>query len=339
MTYRCAIVGAGGPRAAEHAEAYTGLHRGELVAATGRNASGLDAFARRFGVPTYADHRELLEASAVDVLHIVTPPDIRLEILKDAAAAGVRAVVLEKPIAISGTDLAALREFERCGDVLVAVNHQLHFHKPMRHIRKAVLSGALGRIELIDASARHNLAYQGTHLIQAVHALTGSRGFATVFAQVGGPRGLIPQRGHVAPDLCLAAFAAADGTRCMLQCGDLAPVDDRRIPERHRHQRITVYGDAGWARWSMNQWTLANLDGHASGPVDYYRDDADAQIRFTDAVFDWLDDVAEHPCSLRTAITEFDVILASYASAVARTIHELPTDGDPLDALIEVLRP
>ncbi len=99
--YKCAIVAVSGGRARGHAAAYRHITRGKLVAVSTRQRDKLDEFGDTFDVDArYTDYREMFEKEKPDLVHLNTPPDVRLEVFEAAEAAGIPAIIVEKPLAI-----------------------------------------------------------------------------------------------------------------------------------------------------------------------------------------------------------------------------------------------
>ena len=70
----------------------------------------LDAFADNIHVPArYTDYREMFEREQPDLVHVNTPPDVRLEIFEAAQEAGIPALIVEKPLAIQWEDFSAIQ--------------------------------------------------------------------------------------------------------------------------------------------------------------------------------------------------------------------------------------
>ena len=63
MTYRVGVIGCG-RKGTSHARAYALNPATEVVAAADTDAENLALFCERFGVPGYADYREMLQAGA-----------------------------------------------------------------------------------------------------------------------------------------------------------------------------------------------------------------------------------------------------------------------------------
>lgn len=336
---KCAIIGVSGGRARGLAEAYQHVRRGTLACISTRQRDKLDAFGERFGVAArYTDYREMFAREKPDLVHVNTPPTVRLDIFQAAAAAGIPAIIVEKPLACQGEDFVAIRDFAKISPVKIAINHQLHFHPRRAALQRLVAEGAIGELRFIEASARMNLAYQGTHSLQAIGAFNPGAKPVTVFGQVSGAGGLQETRGqHYAPDQSLATINYDNGVHATLQCGANAPHvrrDDDRI---NTHKRVAVYGTRGYVYWTMWSWETL-IDGvRDAGTHEYPEEDILGQAAMTEAMFDWLaDDKAVHPLNLDLALQDFNIILGMYMSALRHRVVDLPVE--PEANLVAALR-
>lgn len=336
--FKSVIVGVSGGRAHGLAEAYRHVEKGQLVAVSTRRKDNLEAFGDKFNISTrYTDYREMFEKEKPDLVHVNTPPSVRLEIFEAAEAAGIPAILVEKPLAIQGEDYRAMRDFAETAAVKIAINHQLHFHPRRQSLQHLVLDGAIGDIRFIEASAGMNLAYQGTHALQSVGAFMPNAKPVRVIGQVVGAEGLKETpRHHYAPDQCAASISYDNGLSALLRCGDNAPrvIDN---PATNVHKRIAVYGDKGFIHWTMHGWETL-VDGlRESGAHVYGEEDIRGQAAMTDALLDWVDDDnAVHPLNIKQALSDFSIILGIYQSAITHTVADLPID--PMPNLIERLR-
>ncbi len=328
--YKTVMIGVGGGRAHGHADAYQYVKRGRVTAVCDSRSAPLDEFADKYDVKArYTDYREMFEKEKPDLAHVSTPPNVRLEVLEAAEAAGVPAVVVEKPLAIQGEDYLAIRDFAaRKPKLKVAINHQLQFHPCRQRLQQLVAEGAIGDIRFIEASSGMNLAYQGTHSLQAIGAFNPAAP-TTVFGQVAGATGLQPNiKEHYAPDQSLAAVAYSNGLQVSLRCGENAP----RVPRGdaiYQHKRIAVYGMSGYIHWTMWSWETFINGVYDSGVHEYPEEDVLGQAGLTEAMFDWLeDDAALHPLNLERALVDFNVILALYASSLKHKVLELPYEPE-----------
>ena len=336
--FRCAIVGVSGGRARGHAEAYEHITRGRLAAISTRQRDKLDDFGQQFGVVArYTDYREMFARERPDLVHVNTPPTVRLEVMQAADEAGIPALIVEKPLACQGEDYLAIREFAGRTRVKIAINHQLHYHPRRQCLQRLVQEGKIGEVRFVEASARMNLAYQGTHSLQAIGAFLPGARPRTVFGQVSGTEGLRETRGqHYAPDQSLAKINYDSGAHALLQCGAHAPAvrEDGKV---HTHKRIVVYGTRGYVGWTMWSWETS-IDGrYHKGAHAYPDQDVLGQAAMTEAMLDWLDDDRHvHALNLDLALQDFNVILGLYTSALHHQVVDLPVEPEP--ALIERLR-
>lgn len=321
--HRCAIVGCG-PRARDHAAAYAGITRGELVAICDIDEARLASFGDEFSVAArYADLDAMLQAEAPDVLHIGTAPAHRYELLAAAVSHGVGGVIVEKPIALQGEDYDRIRRLD-VGGTRVCLNHQLQFHSRVQEMQAAVLGGAIGEVRLIEASATLGLSGQGTHIMQLASAFAGAVEPTSVFGQVSGAAWL--EDSHPCPEASVAVVNLSDGTQIHLRCGSNGPVAREANPI-HLNKRLVVYGSRGLAEWTMSSWEMHIGDAKMSGAHEYYEADLPGQIGLTEAMFDWLEDATNvHPTNLEDSLTQFNVILGLYMSALERRGIDLPVE-------------
>ena len=96
-------------------------------------------------------------------------------------------------------------------------------------------------------------------------------------------------------------------------------------------------GTRGYLHWTMWSWEIG-IDGHVeTGTHEYGDEDILGQAQMTEAMFDWLaDDSILHPLNLQSALSDFNVVLGIYTSALQRRPVDLPCD--PVDGLIDRLR-
>ncbi|HET9426799.1 MAG TPA: Gfo/Idh/MocA family oxidoreductase [Allosphingosinicella sp.] len=104
MPIRVAIIGYGKIARDQHVPSIAADPRFALVAVASRNHSSDD-------VPSFSDHRQMFRdmAGEIDAIALCTPPTARLDIARDAFAAGLH-VLLEKPPAAT---LGEVDEIER----------------------------------------------------------------------------------------------------------------------------------------------------------------------------------------------------------------------------------
>lgn len=325
-----------GPRAREHAIAYEQVTKGQLEAICDLDEARLEAFGDEFGIDRrYTDFEGMLEAERPDLLHIVTLPSIRVDVMTIAAEHEVPVVIVEKPIALQGEDYRQIVELERRASTRFVVNTQLHFHPDNLALKRYVAEGHIGEVRFIDVSARSTMLDQGVHVLELAQSYNDFAPFSHVFGQVSGAKNLTSRQ--PAPDLAEAAIAFGNGVRAQMVCGTIAPcANDSEII--YMHKRIAAYGTRGYVHWTMTGWErFSQQDGYASGEHGYREQDRRAQAALTDAAFEWAaDESALHPTRLERNLQQFSVVLAIYASALGGAPVELPFD--PPDGMLEAFR-
>ena len=97
--YRTGIVG--GRRGVHHARRYEGIENMKVVAICEIDDERLKTAVEELKIPGYKDYAEMLEKEKPDIVHAVTEPTVPRHIwVEPAAEAGVKALVIEKPLAL-----------------------------------------------------------------------------------------------------------------------------------------------------------------------------------------------------------------------------------------------
>jgi len=129
-----------------HLEAIAKLDGVDLVGVCDTDQARAGAAAERYGVPSFAGHRELIAAARPDVVHICTPHNQHAQVAIDCLEAGV-GVLLEKPVAHTPAEadrlIAAAREHP---GVKAAICLQNRYNTANRAARELLKSGQLGAV-------------------------------------------------------------------------------------------------------------------------------------------------------------------------------------------------
>lgn len=332
MTYKCAFLGCG-PRSTGHAVAYEHIDSGNMVACCDMNEGRLNAYGEKYKIAgRYTNLDEMLEKEKPDVVHLVTPPTLRVELMTKLSDAGVPGVIVEKPICIGANDYKALRKLEENSKTKFVVNHQLRHHSLILEFLNDIKEGKIGEVRFLDASSVLPMSGQGVHVLDLIFAFSGYAEVETVF---GASSGYDDINGtHPSPKTAETLITFKNGIRAALQAGEGAPMFDKSLPN-WGHKRIAVYGTHGFRHWWMYGCEKSLSDGTIERlKKDYAEEDMPAQARLTNALFDWLeDDNNISPTNLKTALDEWLVILAGYMSTVEARPVNLPFD--PPDDLLD----
>ena len=242
-------------------------------------------FSRRWGAPVYAS-ADALFASKPDIVVVATHPDSHESYVAAAARSGVSVVVCEKPLAPSLRAARRIARLERTSALRIVVNHERRFSADYRLVRRAVADGVSGRLVGVSArlyfgaTARHDrvLLHDGTHMIDAIHFLTG--GVISVSRTVGAPRaavGSLYVHGRLVP--CEAGagdVGAGSATACDAKAGERgggAAIARRWGDRRRGSHGVPVVIEVGSGRsYLMFEIVLSCTDG---------------EIRVGNGVFDW----------------------------------------------------
>lgn len=146
MKLRIALIGAG-VMGRQHAACLAHNPDTELVAISDPFSSHL---ADELGLPSFADHRQMLDSIKVDAVIIANPNDLHVSTALDCIAAGLP-VLLEKPVGTSVEEVQALVAAEAEKGATVLVGHHRR-HNPITYQAKAIIdSGRLGTITTFNA--------------------------------------------------------------------------------------------------------------------------------------------------------------------------------------------
>jgi predicted dehydrogenase/nucleoside-diphosphate-sugar epimerase len=153
---RSAIVGTGFI-ADFHARGISSLPNAELVAVCDANRSVADAFAAGRGAKAYSSIDDLLREERIDVVHVLSPPDLHHRLARKALEAGAH-VFVEKPMCVSTEETADLVGFAQEAGLSIGVNHNMLFSPAYERLRKHVRDGDLGPIDYLSLTHLSELA-------------------------------------------------------------------------------------------------------------------------------------------------------------------------------------
>ena len=147
---RIGIIGCG-KVAEHHARFIKALHNAQLIAVADINAEAARRFAATHGIPhVHATLDALLDAMALDVLHVVTPPSYHYACAKAALDRGIH-VFVEKPVAFTVREVTDLYERATARGVLLCPDFLQLFHPKIQALSALIDSEQLGRIVHVES--------------------------------------------------------------------------------------------------------------------------------------------------------------------------------------------
>jgi predicted dehydrogenase len=297
----------------------------------------LTPFAAEFEIAhTYTDAEAMLAAEQADILCFATMPNMRLPLVQLGVTYGVKAIALEKPMALSLGEAKHMVELCAAADVKLIVCHQWRYSPLWRKTYELVQSGEIGQLHTIHASSRPSVLRVGTHLIDYMLWLNGGHGGDRVLGQAHGVAAF--EEDHPCPDYLSGTIAFRNGVRGILECGTLAPhlLDEDNFWE---DCGITLYGTQGYVRTVLGSGLQALT--RDSGPflITEPPDPAPQESAHMQALADWLDDPQQvHPCHGAVSYAGFELMIGMALSSLQRRKVDIPIDGIPQTPILPQLK-
>ena len=184
--YRAAIVGCGRigtatgdpaqgrSRIKSHADACVALPNVELAALCDPDDAALARASAKWSVATtFNDVGSLLAAVRPDLLSVCAPPSEHVGILRLAIEAGVKGVLLEKPVAPDLASAGEIRGLVQGAETRVAVNYTRRFPPAYRAAIEDVRAGGIGRVQHVHGIYTKGVVNNGSHMIDLLRAMLG----------------------------------------------------------------------------------------------------------------------------------------------------------------------
>ncbi len=342
--YRCVIIGCGA-RGTHQAEMLERIPEMELMALCDIDRERLQELGERFGVTAqYTDLDTMLAEQQPDIVHVMTFPTVRVEPAVKSARAGVRAVTMEKPMALrpsEGETMAAVSAETGC---LMAVNHQRRYMPHYQELRQLLADGCIGEIKFMRAASfSKTLLEMGGHMIDLILMMLQEADPIQVWATSAGAEGFQSPIQHYAPRQTLARILFPSPLE-VLWVHSQDGVNTLGESTCYLHLEFNIWGTEGYAwhtqneGWGYQRWGMTEPIG---GPTSWWDDNEQAQVEFTRAVAAWLEDpAAEHECSLERSLRGFRTLMGMCKSSLTGQTWEYGTpvtdeDIDDLQALLE----
>jgi predicted dehydrogenase len=336
--YRAALIGCGA-RAPAHIDAYRNIPNGQVVACCAPTPTHREPLAARYGLTAYADPAEMIRKEQPDIVHLVTWPDTRVNLMTLVSDLGVPLCTTEKPLATGVQDWRALRALEQNSKTKFAVCHQLRWQPHLKRCQEVVRSGQIGNVLFLDISAGMNIAGQGTHTLNYGMALMGDVPVGSVYANATGWDTADP--GHPGPAASEATLTFTNGVRGLWTSGFVSPCCGDPATT-WQHVRVAAYAERGrvlyeeFARWEIIGPGMEER-GYYGSLEEHARNNLVGQAGLHSAMFAWLEGGEAPGTNLKQSLHEWAVVLAMYQSALDRKPVDL--DGfEPPEDLVERYR-
>jgi len=125
-----------------------------LVAVADRQPEVAQSFAAEYGIPKwYASHQDLLAATDVEAVAVITPTSTHKEVVIDAVRAG-KAIFCEKPIALSLPDAVRMLDEVKAAGAFLQMGFQRRFDAGYVAAREKIASGVIGDPVVLTSTSR-----------------------------------------------------------------------------------------------------------------------------------------------------------------------------------------
>ena len=230
MVLKAAVIGVG-MMGRNHARVYAQMGESRLMAAADTDVGALEAIARTYQVPVYADYCQMLEEQKPDLVSVAVPTRLHRDVAIAAMERGIH-VFLEKPISAEVDDGRSIVECAQREGIKLGVGHIERFNPAVVELKEQLDAGQLGRIFQIharrvgpfpsrveDVGVVIDLA---THELNLLEHLTGSQ-VQSVYAET--EREIHAKH----EDLLTGILRFADGTIGILDVNWLTPTKIREL--------------------------------------------------------------------------------------------------------------
>ena len=315
--------GGGGPKGGGHAIGYThaemfqGNARVRLAAGADINAENLAAFKAKFAVPGgWSDYRAMLRELQPDLVSIGTYVGLHKQIIEDAARAGVKGILCEKPFLASPAEVQAVRRIVAETGVKLVVGHMRRYRPAFERARELYNDGAVGQPVLCTAGIEGwDLSEWGSHWLDMIRFFHLDRPVQWVFGQarVRDLRGY----GHAMEEHALAYFEFEDGGNGRLDGG--RPMDGGTL---------TLLGSAGVIRVKGEaRVRLENAKGLAEEDFSNHPRHKAIWHELLAELLAWVEGGPEPRVGHTSMFQTSELNLGAYLSAVAGDRIDLPLSG------------
>ena len=165
-------------------EAYRTIDTMKMVAVCDVMPERVQAFRDDFGVAEgYTDFAEALAKVKPDVVHVGTQPGTRIWEAETCAAGGVKVMVVEKPMAIKPSELAALTRVHEETGMEIIQNCQRRYYPQFRDgLIHQIANEKIGDLYFVRASTRGNTIAMGPHMMDLLQLFLGEAQPTAVWA-------------------------------------------------------------------------------------------------------------------------------------------------------------
>jgi predicted dehydrogenase len=157
-----------------HANGFSKQPQARLAALCDQDLARAQQAAQRWGAAAaFDDPQALFRAQPIDIAVVAASSAARWSVVEPALAAGVKVLVIEKPLATTLAESRRLAQAVAAAGVHSIVNFSRRWDPAMRELRDRIHSGGLGAIQRFNATYGKGISNNGSHMIDLVGFLCG----------------------------------------------------------------------------------------------------------------------------------------------------------------------
>ncbi|HEY3111107.1 MAG TPA: Gfo/Idh/MocA family oxidoreductase [Chloroflexota bacterium] len=355
--YRTGII-ACGTIARVHARGWIGVpdEPTEIGAIADTHPDARREFGDFFEVPEehrYADYREMLDKERPDFVDVCSWHQQHAEMVIAAAARRPKAIICQKPMAVSlGEAEAMMTACERNGVKLVIAFQRPH-HATWLKARELVREGAIGKVLQVQLDDGGNILNTNSHNIRLALFLMDEPRVEWVMGAVERTTDQV-ERGLPAEDACLGLAGCANGATILIM-GNLVrglgqgcrvigsdgimELDTTRHPDSQIPSDAPMYMPEGpSARYNYEIGTVRYMNGQSGGWTQVEATWHDAWAHQAEETIAWAEGRIEKPISAADrgyAVQEVMMALFESERKKQRVYLPLKTRVNPLKLMVE----
>jgi len=364
------VVGCGG-MGAGHAKTLAKMPEYKVVAVCDKRMEAAQPLAHELGCEAGDDFAALLAKFKPDAASVCTDNRSHGPLAQIAIEAGVRGLMVEKPMTVHPSDARAMVEGCAKKNIALAVNHQRRLGADLVEMKRLMDSGRIGTVRHLRMMCSGDFLSDGTHLVDSAQFFTGDRLPVWIQAMLHRDLDSIKVKwkqdsqthrpgyrfGHMVESGLMAMWQIEDGPRVEAYGGDF-------LPPYTVYQDYLIQGDKGWL-WRTGDILGKNLficDGEggelmpdrqdwpyqprANGkgpwkkvelPALADKSNVNAIILAYRALVKSMEDGSPHPMSGDIALKDMEIVASAYESARLSKRLKLPVAQErfPLELMFD----
>lgn len=157
-----------------HAHSFSQSSQIEEFVLVDNDLKNLNKAATLWGVKGFNSIRSAIESGFIpEIACVATPPQSHLQVIQELIEAGVRRIILEKPVALSIDDAIQIENLVKQNDIILNVNYPRRFDRSMFELAEVINNGKFGKLETVRCLYTKGILNGGSHLINLFLFLLG----------------------------------------------------------------------------------------------------------------------------------------------------------------------